>query len=160
MRVRFKHNYLLVFCVLVVGALCVASIWQPIRFERMRTEREQVVKRRLADIRRAEEKYHATAGRYTADFDSLVAGGYLADSLQYIPYTPKKRFELYVTMQLAKSGRQIALMECRAPFTDYLQGLDKQHIVRLIEQESAAGRYPGLKIGDITTPNNNAGNWE
>ena len=51
-------------------------------------------------------------------------------------------------------------MECYAGYDDYLSGLDAGSIANLTEEANNAGRYPGLKIGDITTPNDNAGNWE
>jgi hypothetical protein len=51
-------------------------------------------------------------------------------------------------------------MECGARYEQFLDGLDANSVANLIEEASAAGRYPGLKIGDIVQPNNNAGNWE
>ena len=59
-----------------------------------------------------------------------------------------------------KSGKQIPLMECAAEYTSYLNGLDQRSVDALVQEAIAAGRYPGLKIGDVTTTNNNAGNWE
>jgi len=58
------------------------------------------------------------------------------------------------------SGRQIPLVECAAEYTSYLKGLDRNAVAALVQEAVAAGRYPGLKIGDITTSNSNAGNWE
>jgi hypothetical protein len=51
-------------------------------------------------------------------------------------------------------------MECSASFRDYLDGLDENSINNLIEKANNSGNFPGLKIGDLTTDNNNAGNWE
>lgn len=51
-------------------------------------------------------------------------------------------------------------MECGAEYKTYLQGLDKGMTDNLTEEAEAEGRYPGLKIGDLTTPNDNDGNWE
>ena len=52
------------------------------------------------------------------------------------------------------------LMECGAQYQQYLNGLDENSIANLVEAANEAGLYPGLKIGDLITPNNNAGNWE
>lgn len=51
-------------------------------------------------------------------------------------------------------------MECGATYDDYLQGLDPQEIERLTREANDNGKFAGLKIGDLTTPDNNAGNWE
>lgn len=160
MKVKIKHNYILTCCVGVLALICVLSIYSPIAFSNQQTERETSVKHYLVQIRLAEEKYRAKTGSYTASFDSLIQYRYLADSLQFIPFTNRQKFELETSMQLSPSGKQIPLMECRAKYTDFLQGLNKSFVQELIENELSAGRYPGLKIGDLQTPNNNAGNWE
>ena len=51
-------------------------------------------------------------------------------------------------------------MECGTTYDVFLQGLDKHVVASLMEDANAAGRYPGLKIGDISEPNGNHGNWE
>ena len=51
------------------------------------------------------------------------------------------------------------LMECGASYEDFLNGLDENAVQELIDNAMISGAYPGLKIGDITTDNNNAGNW-
>jgi hypothetical protein len=51
-------------------------------------------------------------------------------------------------------------MECGARYDEYLQGLDADEVSNLTDEAMGAGRFPGLKIGDLETPNNNAGNWE
>ena len=87
MKVKIKHNYLLTCCVGVLALICVLSIYSPIAFSNQQTERETSVKHYLVQIRLAEEKYRAKTGSYTASFDSLIQYGYLADSLQFIPFT-------------------------------------------------------------------------
>ncbi len=155
-----KNNILLLAGVLILAVLCFLSVNSPIRFQREQAGRELAVKQRLVKIRAAEERYRSQTGVYTGDFAKLVEGGLLADSLTFIPYSDGRRFSLTATMILGKSGKQIPLMECGAGYADYLRGLDSNSIAHLIEQANASGRYAGLKIGDITEPNNNAGNWE
>lgn len=160
MKVNFKNNYLLGLCVVVLVVICGLSINAPVRFEKAQARREMVVKQRLIKIRAAEEKYRVRHGAYAGDFKVLVASGLLADSLQYIPYSDGQRFELTATTTIGKSGRQIPLMECGANYASYLKGLDKGSVSNLEEAANEAGRYPGLKIGDISEPNGNRGNWE
>ena len=82
------------------------------------------------------------------------------DSLQYIPYGNGATFELEKTIHVGRSGVTQNVMECRAPYAVYLQGLNSREIYNLIDAAEKQVRFPGLKIGDLPTPNNNAGNWE
>ncbi len=150
---------LMIACVLVLVLLCYLSLRQPVRFEEEKQKREMVVKERLMAIKTAEEAYREKHGTYTADFKELSRGKLLADSLRYIPYSQKKSFRLAATNFVGKNGKQIPLMECSAEYEDYLYGLDDNEIQNLTEQAINKGLFPGLKVGDITTPNNNDGNW-
>lgn len=155
-----RTNIILTICVLALAVLCYLSVSAPIRFGREQAQREESVKHRLLQIRSAEERYRKATGLYTESFDTLVAHGYMSDSLRYIPYSGGQVFSLAVTVQVAKSGRTIPLMECAAPYNSYLDGLDATSVANLTEAANASGRYAGLKIDDIDTPTDNAGNWE
>lgn len=144
----------------VLIILCLLSVGQPIRFQHEQSKREQAVKERLAKIRQAEERYRSKNGTYTGDFATLVKGRYIDSALQYIPYGDGKKFSLAASTIVSKSGRQIPVMECGATYSDFLGDLDEQAVQEVIDQANYAGLYPGLKIGDITTDNNNAGNWQ
>lgn len=61
---------------------------------------------------------------------------------------------------MGKSGRQVPVMQCGATYDQYLKGLDGNAVANLTEKANMGGRFPGLMIGDITQPNENAGNWE
>lgn len=159
MKRKISHNLILLLCVVALVVLCVLSVSRPMRFDRQRTERERSVETRLLQIRQAQERYRQAHGTYAPHFDQLVKGRYLADSLQYIPFGQGKRFALSTTTMVSKSGKSIPLMECGATYAEYLQGLDDEAVQRLTEQALQEGRYPGLKIGDLTTDNDNAGNW-
>lgn len=159
MKRKINNNALLAACAVLLALLCVLSIGSPMHFDSQRAQREKAVKQRLMQIRTAEEKYRIRHGAYTGSFEVLAKAHLLADSLSYIPYSDK-RFELQATTMVGKSGNQIPLMECGAEYSQYLDGLDKNSVANLTEEANSAGRYPGLKIGDLETPNNNAGNWE
>ena len=70
-------------------------------------------------------------------------------SLQYIPFSDGKRFDLAATVQVSKSGRQLPLAECGATYDTYLNGLDENSIANLIEKANERGRYAGIRMGDI-----------
>jgi hypothetical protein len=63
-------------------------------------------------------------------------------------------------MYMTASRIEIPLFEARAPFAVYLAGLDEQEIHNLIDARRSQEKFEGLKVGDVNTPNNNAGNWE
>lgn len=92
--------------------------------------------------------------------DTLLGKDFVADSIQYIPYSNGEKFELEKTIHVGRSGVTQNVMECRAPYSSYLKGMNEREIYNLTDMAEKQGRYPGLKIGDITSPNNNAGNWE
>ncbi len=101
---------------------------------------------------------------YKNMIEVLYKGEYTADNvveITYIPYTDHMRFETEVNNQYTTSqGIRVPLLEIRAHYDTYLGDLDNQERVNLIDKETKLEHYPGLKIGDIIAPNNNAGNWE
>ena len=157
---KVSNNSIFALCPVVLAILSFMRLYGTSRFQTVREQRETAVKQRLVRIRAAEEAFRKRTGTYSNSFATLVKGGYLADSLQYIPCADGKRFELNTSVQLLKSGREIPLMECSAGYHDYLKGMDENAVSNLIQEANESGAFPGLRIGDITTPNNNEGNWE
>ncbi len=159
MRLKVNKTCCLAGCVFLLVLLCLMSIGSPIYFEKQKTKRENAVKERLMTIRTAEEKYRAKHGVYASSFKELARSGLLADSLCDIPGVEGQRFSLTATTLPGKSGKAIPVMECGATYKQYLDGLDKSIVEELTAEANANGRFPGLKIGDIETPNDNVGNW-
>lgn len=95
---------------------------------------------------------------------SLYKGEYNEDNIAeitYIPFSDNLQFELEVNNDYKTSqGIRVPLFEARAPFESYLGDLNNQELVNLIDRETKLEHYTGLKVGDIYSPNNNAGNWE
>ncbi|MBR5735861.1 MAG: hypothetical protein IKX60_03605 [Bacteroidales bacterium] len=58
------------------------------------------------------------------------------------------------------SGVNVPLFEADIPYNSLLKGMDHQLLVNLNYERTDQGRYPGLQVGSIDNPNNNAGNWE
>lgn len=160
MKKLTKINALLMVVVCVLLVLCVASVYSPIRFDKLRNERESLVKQRLTLVRKAAEAYRADHGAYTGRLQALADSGYIADSLLYIPYSDGRRFHLEASAVTTRSGRTVPVMECSATYDEYLRGLDADAVRRLAADAGNAGRFPGLKIGDLSAPNDNNGNWE
>lgn len=158
--IKIKLNHILSAVVLALLMLCWTSVYTPVHFNNARSKREKAVKERLLAIRYAEEAYKKKNGTYAETFKQLVDGKLLADSLQYVPYSDKQTFELATTIHVGKSKEPIPLMECGTQYSVYLKGLDEKQIKEITERANDRGDFPGLKFGDITTPNDNAGNWE
>ena len=97
---------------------------------------------------------------WVAVLDTIYPKGFVADSMKYIPYGNGATYEMNVRNDTAKSGAPVYLYEVKAPYETYLSGLDKQEIINLKDLDSKLGKYSGLMIGSIDTPNNGAGNWE
>lgn len=92
--------------------------------------------------------------------DTLFSGrpDFSIDSLAFIPFCGDS-----VIMESAVkrvSGVNVPLFEASMPYKQLLQGLDNQLRINLDAEREDTGRYPGLKVGSVTAPNNNAGNWE
>ena len=101
---------------------------------------------------------------YKNMIETLYKGEYNADNIAeiiVIPFSNGQRFEVEVNNDYKTSqGIRVPLFEARAHFNTYLGDLNDQERVNLIDKETQLEHYPGLKVGDIYAPNNNAGNWE
>ncbi len=92
--------------------------------------------------------------------DTIFGKDFVADSLEYIPYSGGEKFELVTGFIKNKSGTIMNVMECGAKYDAYLKGMNAREIYNLNDLADKTSRYPGLKIGDLYSNNNNAGNWE
>ena len=81
------------------------------------------------------------------------------DSLKYIPFSGGQEIEMEAISRMV-SGVQVPLFEARMPYKKLLKGLDNQLRINLDADCKDRNRYEGLQVGSVTTPNNNAGNWE
>jgi len=81
------------------------------------------------------------------------------DSLKYIPFSCGDTLIMESTIKMV-SGVPVPLFEACMPWKQLLKGMDNQLRINLDAEMNDTGRYPGLKVGSISAPNNNAGNWE
>lgn len=101
---------------------------------------------------------------YKNMIETIYKGAYTAeniDQIVVIPFTNGTLFEMEVNNTYTTSqGIVVPLFEARAHYNTYLADLNSQERVNLIDKEEKLEHYPGLKVGSIEAPNNNAGNWE
>lgn len=88
-------------------------------------------------------------------------------NLPVIPYSAKanngqpKKFYLNAGLLTTGAGVVVPVFECRAHYGWFLNDLNKQELVNLIdEKENVYEAYPGIKVGDMEQATNDAGNWE
>ncbi len=81
------------------------------------------------------------------------------DSLRTIPYSGGVATEMEAVVKTV-SGVKVPLFEARMPYRYLLHGLDNQLRINLDSECRNSNRYEGLQVGSVTSPNNNAGNWE
>ncbi len=142
---KINLNYILAANVALLLFLCFMSVWRPIHFNNVRTEREAEVREHIEVIKRAEEAYRQAHGAYTADLKTLIKGGYLKDGEQYIPHSDNEPFELQVAARMDKQGRKHDDIMCGAKYEQYLNGLNKASIDQLTNQAEEMGMYPGVR---------------
>lgn len=101
---------------------------------------------------------------YNNMIESLYKGEYDENTIGdiiYIPFTDKMKFNVQVNNEYTTDkGIRVPLLEVGAHYDTYLADLDDQERVNLVDQETKLDHFPGLRIGSIDAPNNNAGNWE
>ncbi len=88
----------------------------------------------------------------------LKRADFKVEDLKTIPFSGKPIIMDAVIKQV--SGVDVPLFEACMPYDDYLVGLERQYIINLKCEAEDTGKYPGLKVGSVDAPNNNAGNWE
>ncbi len=88
----------------------------------------------------------------------LKREGFNIEDLKVIPFSNKPIIMDAVIKVV--SGVDVPLFEACMPYEDYLVGLERQYIINLKCEAEDMGKYPGLKVGSVDAPNNNAGNWE
>ncbi len=99
---------------------------------------------------------------YISILESLFGKNYPIDSIRYVPFSnPLTEFEMEKgELTSGAAAISVKVVEVRTPYTVYLNGLNRQEIINIVETQEKMNKYPGLKFGSVTEANNNAGNWE
>jgi hypothetical protein len=84
---------------------------------------------------------------------------FFIDSLRYIPFSHGDTVIMSAVNKMV-SGVNVPLFEAKMHYNSLLKDMDRQMIINLIAEREDTERYPGLMVGSIENPNNNAGNWE
>lgn len=92
--------------------------------------------------------------------DSILFHGYPADSIRYVPGSGGVSFEMATSNIMTTSRVVVNVFEAYVLNDIFLKDLDRQLVVNYNDQRIKTTGFPGMKVGDIREPNNNAGNWE
>jgi len=83
------------------------------------------------------------------------------EQLAEIPFSNNEKFTLKVNNEYYNATNiKIPLFEATAAYTTYLYDLNRQEMLNVIDLQKKLEKYPGLQVGSVIEPNNNAGNWE
>lgn len=77
-----------------------------------------------------------------------------------IPHANGEKFILNAGSFTTESKVVVPVFECKAPYKLFLQGLDEQEVINLVDSRKAVDKYPGIKVGAMDQATNDAGNWE
>jgi hypothetical protein len=91
--------------------------------------------------------------------DTLFPANFDADMLWKVPFTEDASFEMAIAT-LSVSNLEVNVFEAKVHNNILLQGMDQQLVVNLNDRMKNQNNFPGVKVGDVVEPNNNAGNWE
>ena len=116
---------------------------------------------RLMELYRQGQKLVFSISTPIAVKDTLFNGrpDFCIDSLKYIPFSGKQLVETDAIVKTV-SGVQVPLFEARMPWKALLKGMDNQLRINLDAECEDQDKFPGLQVGSVNQPNNNAGNWE
>ncbi len=97
---------------------------------------------------------------YIAVRDSIFDKGYPIDQLRFVPGMDTVQFKMAAARVMTTSMVLVNVFEAYVLNDVFLSDLDRQLVLTYNEQRTKFTGFPGMKVGDIRVPNNNAGNWE
>jgi hypothetical protein len=92
--------------------------------------------------------------------DSIFYQGYPLESLRFVPGLENTEFQMSATKVMTTSLVLVNVFEAFVLNDVFLKDLNRQLVVNYNEQRIKTTGFPGMKVGDVKVPNNNAGNWE
>lgn len=92
--------------------------------------------------------------------DSIFYQGYPIESLRFVPGMENTEFQMSAGRVMTTSMVLVNVFEAYVLNDVFLGDLDRQLVVNYNDQRTKITGFPGMKVGDVRVPNNNAGNWE
>ncbi len=84
------------------------------------------------------------------------------DKLSIIPFSNGQQFKMGATVLITGAQKiEVPVFCATAEYKTYLSDLgNDQELINLYDFDSTIGKFPGIKVGSLDTPTNEAGNWE
>jgi len=92
--------------------------------------------------------------------DSVFKKDYPLDNLRFVPGVENTEFQMSASRVMTTSMVLVNVFEAYVLNDVFLSDLDRQLVVHYNDQRTTTTGFPGMKVGDVQIPNNNAGNWE
>ena len=126
----------------------------------LKKKNRKITPEQMLQLSQAGERLVFTVKTKMAVRDTLfkTRPDFVIDSIFMIPFCGEQVDMQTIIKQV--SGVPVPLFEASMPYRKLLKGMDNQLRINLDADRIDTGRYPGLQVGSITAPNNNAGNWE
>ncbi|TFH34276.1 MAG: hypothetical protein E4G95_08485, partial [Bacteroidia bacterium] len=97
---------------------------------------------------------------YTSVVDSIFDPGFYVDSIRFVPLLRNTQFKMEAATVQTGSKVMVEVFEASVLNDIFLAGLDKQLVINYNALRERITGFAGLRVGNISEPNNNAGNWE
>lgn len=97
---------------------------------------------------------------YTSVVDSIFDPGFYVDSIRFVPFLRSTQFKMEAATVQTGSKVMVEVFEASVLNDIFLAGLDKQLVINYNALRERITGFAGLRVGNISEPNNNAGNWE
>ena len=104
-----------------------------------------------------------TVKNYVSAMDTLFGHKNInIDELSIIPHSNGKKFKMAATIiETGNQNIKVPVFCATAEYKTYLESLDdKQALINMYDYDETLGVYPGIKVGSLEKPTNEAGNWE
>lgn len=98
--------------------------------------------------------------------DTLFPKGYDANNLRFVPFSKEatgelKQLKMDTASIVTESKVRVPVFEAFAPYAYFIKDLNHQEVINYRDYKTnTLGKDDGLKVGSLTTTNNEAGNWE
>ncbi|MCK4344166.1 MAG: hypothetical protein KAX05_02690, partial [Bacteroidales bacterium] len=97
---------------------------------------------------------------YVSVLDSIFNVRYPIDSLRYVPFADTNQFFIGAREIETGSRVRVKVFEASVIYDILLRGLDPQLVINYNSTQVKITNFPGLRVGSLEEPTNNAGNWE
>jgi hypothetical protein len=121
---------------------------------------DEMVSKGLTEREAISQKLIVRDTSFVAITDSVFSIGYPIDSIRFVPFTGGAQFELAAASIETASKVVVQVFQASVLNKVFLADLDPQLIINYNVLRRDLTGFPGMKVGDIKEPNNNAGNWE